>query len=493
MGSIALVAGLIAWSASVAPAISGSADAINGSEDATSGSADECLAEPNSPAPAGQHWYYHMDATKQRKCWYIRAMDKSVQPAAGHARPDPAKLRPSLPIALDEPAPASASAPTSINPADSTPPSPRIKVLAVKPQQLPMSSMAKDQPVQQSVDKGPPQASPTSPAAPAPNPPSRTSGQASAANTPAAIPAWPDPPAASVIAQEPAASSRDTRTEFVQPTADTPVSDGPKSAPRGRASVANTAGANTPDSMMPVEMISIVALGLVLAGFLLRVVVRISGARRRRITVDRHDFDRVDAQLEHELPEDQIVYQRDALSDYLQRSGTSAVNDSGLRRTSRVSNDRSDITRTKDSISEITNKIGMRERRRIDVDSRESEWIDDRRQRGRSDNQEHHESVSIDSRNLGRTDDRPQKQGRNDQQQHRPVGEADDFSDDLPRSLIATASESRSPRSRFQANDERSNGGRDSRPVSNEVRERHEVLEQLRRDLDRMLQSPKVA
>ena len=328
-----------------------------------------------------------------------------------------------------------------------------------------MSSMAKDQPVQQSVDKGPPQASPTSPAAPAPNPPSRTSGQASAANTPAAIPAWPDPPAASVIAQEPAASSRDTRTEFVQPTADTPVSDGPKSAPRGRASVANTAGANTPDSMMPVEMISIVALGLVLAGFLLRVVVRISGARRRRITVDRHDFDRVDAQLEHELPEDQIVYQRDALSEYLQRSGTSAVNDSGLRRTSRVSNDRSDITRTKDSISEITNKIGMRERRRIDVDPRESEWIDDR----------------------------PQKQGRNDQQQHRPVGEADDFSDDLPRSLIATASESRSPRSRFQANDERSNGGRDSRPVSNEVRERQEVLEQLRRDLDRMLQSPKVA
>src|SRR5262245_41801205 len=150
MGSIALVAGLIAWSASVAPAISGSADAINGSEDATSGSADaisgsadaisgsadaisgsadECLAEPKSPAPAGQHWYYHIDATKQRKCWYIRAMDKSVQPAAGQARPDPAKLRPSRPIALDEPAPASASAPTSINPADSTPPSPRIKVL----------------------------------------------------------------------------------------------------------------------------------------------------------------------------------------------------------------------------------------------------------------------------------------------------------------------------------------------------------------------------
>jgi hypothetical protein len=240
-------------------------------------------------------------------------------------------------------------------------------------------------------------------------------------------------------------------------------------------------------------MLLIVALALVVAGFLFRVVMKISAARRRRITIDRYDFDRTDDRLEHESLKDQIVHQRDAPSESLQRSTTSAANDSSPRRTSRIRNDWSDITRTKNSVPEVTNKIGMRERRRIDVNPRESESIDNRGQRGRSDNQEQHESVTIDSRNLGWTDDRPQKQGRNDQQHHGPVGKADKFSDDLQRLLIATASESRSPPSPLQASDEESNGGNDTGPVSNEVREREEVLEQLRRDLDRMLQSPKVA
>src|SRR5262249_17969386 len=157
---------------------------------------------------------------KQRKCWYIRATDQSVQPAAAEVRSDPANVRPSLPILLDESAPASASGPISINPAASTAPSPPIK-----PQRPPVSSMTTNQPVQQSADKGPPQASSKSfiPEASAPqaNRPSQTSGPASAANTPAATPAWPDPPAARIIAQEPATSPRDSRTEFVQPTADT--------------------------------------------------------------------------------------------------------------------------------------------------------------------------------------------------------------------------------------------------------------------------------
>src|SRR5262249_51768958 len=143
MRSIAFVAAaLIAWSVSVAPAISESAD----------GSADQCLAKPNSPAPAGQHWYYHTDSAKQRKCWYTRATDQSVQPAAAKANSDPEDVGPARPIPLDKPATASASGPTSINPADSAAPSPRITVLAVKPQRPPVAGMAKDQPVQQSAE-----------------------------------------------------------------------------------------------------------------------------------------------------------------------------------------------------------------------------------------------------------------------------------------------------------------------------------------------------
>src|SRR5215472_13269349 len=80
MGSITLVAALVVWSASVGPAITESAD--------------DCLTEPGSPAPAGQHWYYHTDAAKQRKCWYIRATDQLADPAATQATSDPASYPP---------------------------------------------------------------------------------------------------------------------------------------------------------------------------------------------------------------------------------------------------------------------------------------------------------------------------------------------------------------------------------------------------------------
>ena len=43
---------------------------------------------------------------------------------------------------------------------------------------------------------------------------------------------------------------------------------------------------------MPVKMFAIAALGLVVAGIVLRVMMKISTARRQRTTIDRHDFDR---------------------------------------------------------------------------------------------------------------------------------------------------------------------------------------------------------
>ena len=41
--------------------------------------ADECLAAPNSPAPEGSWWYYRLDWPTQRKCWYLRAPDRSLR------------------------------------------------------------------------------------------------------------------------------------------------------------------------------------------------------------------------------------------------------------------------------------------------------------------------------------------------------------------------------------------------------------------------------
>ena len=41
--------------------------------------ADDCLAAPNSPAPEGSWWYYRLDWPTQRKCWYLRAPDRSLR------------------------------------------------------------------------------------------------------------------------------------------------------------------------------------------------------------------------------------------------------------------------------------------------------------------------------------------------------------------------------------------------------------------------------
>lgn len=35
--------------------------------------ADTCLAAPKTAAPAGQHWYYHVDRASRHKCWYLHS------------------------------------------------------------------------------------------------------------------------------------------------------------------------------------------------------------------------------------------------------------------------------------------------------------------------------------------------------------------------------------------------------------------------------------
>jgi hypothetical protein len=241
---------------------------------------------------------------------------------------------------------------------------------------------------------------------------------------------------------------------------------------------------------MPVAILAIVALGLVVAGILLRVVMKISvmkifPARRQRTTTDNHEFDRVD-DLARELHEDQIV--DDARSEYLKRSTIPAASDSKPRRPSRVGNGRPDITGARGSVALITDKINKREHRRIDVDHRESsEWSEDQQQ---------HESASIDPPESDSIDNRHQGERPNNHRQHESVTQPDELLHDLQSSLIVAASEYHPRLSPLKANDGWSNGGRGKdgpSETSDEIREREEMLERLRRDLDRLLQSPKVA
>jgi hypothetical protein len=190
--------------------------------------ADDCLTAPNSPAPAGSHWYFRLDRAKQRNCWYLHAPDQPRQPVAAQAKSN--ATPPTDTIAFKKRATASPSAPTSTSPGDSAAPLPPLK-----PQGAPMSSATTDQPVRQSEQKG--SLATSIPDAPAPQ--SSQTGTQGAEPAPATATVSPDPPAvAAVKAQEPPPVS----SESVRPTANARASDDAESTARDGGSTANPPG-----------------------------------------------------------------------------------------------------------------------------------------------------------------------------------------------------------------------------------------------------------
>jgi hypothetical protein len=168
----------------------------------------------------------------------------------------------------------------------------------------------------------------------------------------------------------------------------------------------------------------VAVLGLVVAGFLFRIAMKIAGARRRRIIVDRPESLWVDDPNEHELRDEQqyarAVHQRQELidDDYF-------------------------------------------------VDRPESHWMDDRNE---------HEL-------------------RDGEQRPELVHQGAKLIDDLQGSVILTANDD-TPRRLFSNDDELQENPqrRDREPnVADEISKREDTLEQLKRDLDRLLRSSKVA
>jgi len=176
------------------------------------------------------------------------------------------------------------------------------------------------------------------------------------------------------------------------------------------------------------------------AGLLLRIVMKISSGYHQR--ADRRGFDWVQNRYQGESAGDRSVDQPDGLSDYLQRSAISTSLGSG-RSPSRHT--RRDGVRDADAASDTADKIGEHRRRRINTNARESDWIgklvDDL------------ESALVPPSNYRSAP---------------PLQDDDSWPDDKRRNDGASQS-------------------------SDEIREREEALKQLKQDLDRLLQSPKVA
>ena len=266
--------------------------------------ADDCLTAPNSPAPQGTHWYYHVDRTNKRKCWYVRASSQPAQQAAAQATSEaaPAAQSDSMPVSSGPmPATAAASAPMSISPGNSASPLPHARILA-KPKLAAAVSATTDKSVQGSGQEG--STGPAIPKATAPKPSTSLQTNAQAAGpAPAAPAAWP----ATVGAPEPGAVLADAGTESVGPKTDTQVPDGTESTARGGEPTINAGMAG---SLTATPMLLTLALGLVAAGTVTRVVMKIAAARRAAVMIDHPESDWVDDQWRPERrngPEHEFV------------------------------------------------------------------------------------------------------------------------------------------------------------------------------------------
>lgn len=425
IGSIACVVMLLGWGA--------------GPRAATS--ADDCLVQPNSSAPEGSHWYYHIDRATQRKCWYLRALDQQAEHPAAHTS---SPVTSAAPIPLEKPATATLQArsttpippekPRAAIPLEKSatvpggatmsvtptlgPPLPHIQMLTV------VSNGATDTLGQQDAKKQKTN-SPITTAAPAPEESaSQTSDQVTEPARTATI-AWPDPPTSAMAAHDPlatpVAAPIEEQTESIQPTSDAKSADAAEATARPDASANSPGAVNASVMSEPVEMSVVAALGLVVAGFLFRIAVKIAGTRRRRIVVDRPESHWVDDPNEHELRDEQgyaeLVHQREELIDEF-------------------------------------------------IDRPDSDRMVDRNEHELRDGEQRAESVHQEAKLI----------------------------DDFRGSVVLTASDD--TRHRLFRNDhwlQETPQRRDREPnVADEIAKREDRLEQLKRDLDRLLRSPKL-
>jgi hypothetical protein len=188
--------------------------------------ASDCLAAPNSPAPKGSHWYYHLNRETQQKCWYVRASEKQPQHATASGIDSPSgQLEPSTNEIQD---PASNTAPNR-------------------------SASAPQENIQPPALRG--------------NASSDASGRATAIT--AVV--WPDPPpvAPSVTPREANAAAVDAPMNPVSDTADSVVGNGEQAS----------------KFEIPIVVFPALAIGLVVIGFGVRFIMKDSPACRAQ-TVD---------------------------------------------------------------------------------------------------------------------------------------------------------------------------------------------------------------
>jgi hypothetical protein len=297
--------------------------------------ADDCLTAPRSPAPQGTHWYYRMDRTNQRKCWYVRAPGQPAQQAPALSASDPATAASTHSM----PAPSGRKAATSAasGPGNSAPPLPPVRILAVKPKLAAVVSATTDK--SGSEQEG--STEPSIPEAPAPKA-SRSS--------------WPDglPTVATGGASERSTVVADASAESVGAKTGTEVPYGAEISARGDKATVN---AGTAGSLTPAPMVLALALGLVAAGAASGVVMKIVAARRAIVMIDHPEADWVDDQWQPERRNDQ----EHAFADELQEGESVTSGASNYESLHPLGEGRSfqmnEITKREDTLAQLSRNL----------------------------------------------------------------------------------------------------------------------------------------
>ncbi|OMI03087.1 hypothetical protein BSN85_29240 [Bradyrhizobium brasilense] len=229
----------------------------------TNNTADTCLAAPKGTAPAGSHWFYHLDRSK-KKCWYLgeaknEAKNKAAKTATTSTQQPPA-----------------AAAPDTTT-ADATPP---------QSQPTPQSQPAPQQPaMRRSVaDAHAEWPSPQVAAVPAPSADAGQAGGTAATLDPAATPTGTNAQPSDVNARWLDASSmagtNGTRRAADQPTAVAQADTTPQPAAAPAPAAPATAEASVEKSPSSTQMLLIVMVGaLALAGLVSTLVFRLTRTR----------------------------------------------------------------------------------------------------------------------------------------------------------------------------------------------------------------------
>jgi hypothetical protein len=250
---------------------------------------DNCLAAPSGKAPQGSHWRYHTDAATQTKCWNLRTDADPAQKSATPDKPEPAVAATAPAAATPKAAPDQTTGPEGQQPRPA-------KAARAAPGGKPTQSSAQNdrqggaQANNQAgnQDSGRIRRQGGDSAAPWPDPPP---SQGSAANVP-----WPDPvrlaaggtPPTAIATQPPPPALANNQQEPPAPAQSSVKASG-NDAASDRQAAEPIATAVSDNDEMPVGLLLALAISMLIAGILVRRIVKMLFARRRRINPERRE------------------------------------------------------------------------------------------------------------------------------------------------------------------------------------------------------------